>query len=357
MRPVTLSSRLSVIAPVVLLLCSAPLPAQSIRGTLRDHLSHAPISDALVQLLADRERVVASGTSSARGEYLLRAPADGMYRLRVLRIGFRPWFSEPVTLKGTEIVLRDFDIQGGIVVLAELKVTAKSSCKRSPADDSTMEAVWQQARTTLGLIEASDTTDVEFLVRTWYRTLDPYERQRQETWRSGWGRGAWPVHSLPPDSLAEFGFIQATDSLAGPVYYGPDVAVFFSEAFLGTHCFRLLPAPKGETDLIGIGFEPLEGRKVYDIEGALWVHKRAGLSRLEYWYSPMPGWVPKRKAGGVVRFDRLESGRPIITEWSLMAPIPQVEQYRVILHGWRVTLGEVNEIRVGGVTTWKRVPS
>jgi hypothetical protein len=340
----------------MLVLCR-PAMAQSVRGTVRDQLSHAVISDALVQLLGERERVVASGTSSARGEFLLRAPADGVYRLRVLRIGFRPWVSESVPLDAERIQVKDLEVDAGVVVLEELTVTVRSSCKRSPSDDSRMDAVWQQARTMLGLVEAGASGDLEFRVLTRDRTLDPWERQLQETSRYSYGRGTWPVSSLPPDSLALYGFIQGSDPLAGPTYYGPDVAVFFSDAFLGSHCFRLLPAPKGEAELIGLSFEPLPGRKVADIEGVLWVHRRDGLTRLEYRYAAIPGWMGKGKAGGRLRFDRVSTGRPIITEWSIQAPIPRIEETRTMLHGFKQTIGEVEEVRSGTAVLWRRASS
>lgn len=353
---VTLSSRLLVISLCSLLLFSRPLHAQSVRGTVRDQLSKATISEALVQLLGERDRVLASGTSSARGEYLIKAPSDGLFRLRVLRIGFRPWVSDTVRLSAERIQVLDLAVDAGVVVLAELTVTARSSCKRSPTDDASMDAVWQQARTALGLAQAG-AGDLEFRVLTKERTLDQYERKLHESSRYTYGRGAWPVGSLSPDSLTEYGFIQETDSLAGPTYYGPDVAVFFSDAFLGSHCYRLLPAPKGEPDLIGLSFEPLPGRKIADIEGVLWMHRRDGLTRLEYRYAAMPGWMQKGKAGGVLRFDRIASGRPIITEWSLQAPIPRIEEHRTMLHGYKRSIGEVEEVRSDTEVVWRRAAS
>ncbi len=346
---------LSAISLAVLSLFSASLSAQSVRGTVRHQVSHAIVADALVQLLGERERVVSSGTSSARGEFLLRAPAEGVYQLRVLRIGYRPWVSDTVRLVADRIQVKDLEVDAGVVVLKELTVTARSSCKRSPSMDERMDAVWQQARTMLGLIEAGASGDLEFRVLTRDRTLDQWERPLgKETSRVSRGTGSWPVTSLPADSLAQYGFIQPGDPVGGPIYYGPDVAVFFSDAFLGSHCFRLLPAPRGEAELIGLSFEPLPGRKVADIEGVLWVHQREGLTRLEYRYAPTPEWMRHGRAGGVLRFDRISTGRPIITQWSIQAPIPSIDQDRVRLHGFKETIGEVDEVRNGETVLWRR---
>lgn len=345
------------IAVLLFFLIAAPLRAQSVRGRIVEDDGGRPVIEALVQLLGPRDEVLASGTSSLRGEYLLQAPLDGPYRVRVLRIGFRPWVSEPVALSETAVQTRELRVDAGVVMLAELTVRARSSCRRSPAEDSDMEAVWQQARTVLGLIDAGAGGDLEFLATNSERTLDQYERLVQESKLPSFGRGSWPIVSQSPDSLAQFGFIQVHDTLAGPIYYGPDVGVFFSDGFLTSHCFRLLPPPKGESELIGLGFEPVSGRKLPDIEGALWVHRTTGLSRLEYRYTRMPGWMAQEKAGGLLRFDRLASGRPILTTWSIQAPIPRIERSRVVLHGFRQTLGEVQEVRNADSVVWRRPAS
>lgn len=330
------------------------LSAQSVRGRVVEQEGAKPVVEALVQLLGPRDRVLASGTTSPRGEYLLHAPADGSYRLRVLRIGFRPWVSDTVQLSGPEVQSKLLEVDAGVVVLAELTVTARSSCRRSPADDSDMEAVWQQARTVLALVEAGSAGDLEFFVTTSNRSLDQYERLVQEYRMPSIGRGAWPVISQSADSLEQFGYVQVGDTLTGPIYYGPDVAAFFSDLFLAGHCFRLLPPPKGEPQLIGLGFEPVGGRKLPDIEGVLWVDRTTGLNRLEYRYTRMPGWLAQQKAGGVLRFDRLPTGRPILTSWSIQAPIPRIERARIVLHGFRQTLGEVQEVRSGDAVIWRR---
>jgi hypothetical protein len=272
----------------------------------------------------------------------------------VLRIGFRPWVSDTVQLSGAEVQSKLLQVDAGVVVLAELTVTARSGCRRSPADDQDMDAVWQQARTVLALVEAGSAGDLEFFTTNSDRTLDQYERLIQEYRTPSLGRGAWPIVSQAADSLEEFGFVQVRDTLSGPIYYGPDVAVFFSDLFLAGHCFRLLPPPKAEPQLIGIGFEPVGGRRLADIEGVLWVDRTTGLNRLEYRYTRMPGWLAQQKAGGVLRFDRLSNGRPILTSWSIQAPIPRIERSRTVLHGYRQTVGEVQEVRSGDAVLWRR---
>jgi hypothetical protein len=158
------------------------------------------------------------------------------------------------------------------------------------------------------------------------------------------------------------------------VYYGPDVAVFFSDAFLRTHCFRLIPPPEDAPDLLGLGFEPVKGRSVSDIEGVLWLDRaRNGLVRLDYRYTGLWDWVPRGSAGGELRFGRLAAGQPVLTAWTIRAPVARVESWpegarvreqgtrpffghgKVVLHGFREERGVVDDIRdAAGRIVWQK---
>ena len=206
------------------------------------------------------------------------------------------------------------------------------------------------------------------------RMMDPGDHLVSENSFSAFGRGAWPIVSLPPESLASLGFVQPRDWTTGPIYFGPDVAVFFSDAFLRTHCFRLLPSPKGESNLVGLGFEPVKGRQVVDIEGVLWLDRdRNLLRRLEYHYTGLWNWVPKGSAGGRLDFNVLPQGAPILTHWSIRAPVARIEHWpegarvhdestrpyfgpgKVVLHAFREELGEVQDVRrPDGEVLWRR---
>jgi hypothetical protein len=188
--------------------------------------------------------------------------------------------------------------------------------------------------------------------------------------------GRWPVTSQPPESLASLGYVQPRDTLNGPIYYGPDTKVFFSDAFLRTHCFRLVTPPRQTPGLVGLGFEPVRNRRVMDIGGTLWLERMSGALRtLEYRYIPLWDWVPRGSAGGVLSFGRLASGQLIITGWVIRAPVASIDRSpvgrfssdertrpffgrgRLTLHGFRVEIGEVQEVRGGdGRLLWRREP-
>jgi hypothetical protein len=137
--------------------------------------------------------------------------------------------------------------------------------------------------------------------------------------------------------------VQPRDLISGPVYFGPDVAVFFSDAFLQTHCFRLIPGP--DRTLVGLGFEPVKTRKVVDIEGVLWLDREQNrLRRLEYRYTALWPWVPKGSTGGRLDFEFLAGGQPVLTGWSIRAPVARIEDWS---EGTRVRDGRRPVLPVG----------
>lgn len=359
---------------LVLLACCAVAPAlaaQAVRGTLREETSNQPIEGGLAQLL-DSSRVVASAVSDAQGRFHLVAPAAGPYRLRALRIGYRPWTSDRFTLAPGEERALALVVPAVAVVLDEIVASAASPCRTRPESDRRVALLWDEARTSLGLL-GRGRRDLEFHGLLTRRRLDRVGRVTFLDTYPSYSEGAWPVTSQPAESLALLGFVQVRDTLRGPVYYGPDVAAFFSDAFLDTHCFRLVPSPRRERHLIGVGFGPARGRTLPDIEGTLWLDRRTGaLARLEYRYVNLWRWVPADGAGGSLEFARLADGTPVMTGWRITAPVARrlpwggqpedgTRDYfgsaEVTLQGFSEEGVVVREIRAaGGRALWKREP-
>jgi len=335
------------------------------------------LPDAVVQLLGSDGSLMTSATSSASGRFALGGVPSGTYRVRVLRIGHSPWVSGPVRIaagRGRDTTLR---LPPQPVALDDIVVTAKSNCRRSPDEDGGMARLWDQARTMLALAEGDSTDDLEFRGATIRRLLNASGYPSQEGSEFLFSRGAWPVSSQSPDSLARLGFVQPRDTLAGPVYYGPDVRSFFSNTFLETHCFRLIPAPGDRPGLAGLGFEPVKGHDVPDIEGVFWLDRITGaLDRLVFRYARLWNWVPVRGAGGEIQFGRLPGGRPMVTGWVLRVPVagrelgpprvgkrrrvddravPYFGRGRVGLYGYSEEHARVDLInRQGADTLWRR---
>lgn len=77
--------------PLVLLgfaLVAAPVGAQTLRGTVLDSRSGAPVTLAYVGLLAEGQELVVAGLANDGGAFELRAPSAGSYFLYVMRTGY-----------------------------------------------------------------------------------------------------------------------------------------------------------------------------------------------------------------------------------------------------------------------------
>lgn len=313
-------------ASLLLLLLVLPMGAagQALRGTLLDDGSGAPLQAVLVDALrAADDSALRRTATDARGRFGFADVPAGRYRVRVNRIGFRPWVSEEFPLGPGQTLDSVWRVASEAVVLTEIVVESENACRASLDDDRRMALVWDEARKSLSLLQRRGGGDsLEFIFTRTRIQVDTTGIERVLGRFPGGGRGLWPITSQAPESLAQLGYVQPRDTLSGPIYYGPDPEVFFSEPFLQTHCFRLVPPPGDHPDWIGLGFRPVPERELADIDGVLWLARQdATLRRLEFRYTRLWSWVPPGRAGGSLEFARLPSGQPVVVGWTMRAPI------------------------------------
>jgi hypothetical protein len=358
---------------VLFLLVATRSSAQSLEGQVVDSATGRPVAGGLVLLIGARDSIYAGGTTTERGSFSLAVVPPGNYRLRVLRIGSRAWVSPVLALAAGQRRVERLLISSEPVLLAEITVRANSSCRADPNADADVAVLWEEARKGLRLTDAGVSERLlEYRSTVTTRRTDPSGRMSTSESFGRIGFGAWPVGSLSADSLAAAGFVQPTDTIRGPRYYGPDARVFFSEAFLRTHCFRAVAPRDGDSTQIGVGFEPVKSRRLPDIKGVLWLDRRsAELRRLEFHYTGLWRWVPKESVGGDLDFVRLDTGAWIISHWRMNAPVARTEPlplgippeederrffgaHRVKLAGYLEEVGRVEEARTqDSVTVWR----
>jgi hypothetical protein len=116
-------------------------------------------------------------------------------------------------------------------------------------DDELVSRLLEVAQTALALAQATADAGTLGFSSEWY--FAHYNAKLELADSSGMGAGrlaAWPIQTAPPDTISRWGFVRTdgagqrwTDVGAdrGPVYYGLDARVLFSEWFLASHCFRL----------------------------------------------------------------------------------------------------------------------
>ena len=276
----------------------------------------APLNGALIALLNARDSVVAEGLSTEAGRRVLRA-APGVYRVRVRRIGYLPFVSDPVSLPRESAL--SLNVESPRVVLERIVVNSKSPCARNDPSAAALSTVWDEIDKALRSSQLT-TEDLSGIgrARTYRREVgnDGTVISADTTVFSIIDRR--PFGAIDPVSLANNGYVLG-DAEAGWHYFAPDETVLLSEPFAATHCFRVVRQPD-RTGQIGVSFEPVPRRQVADITGVLWVDQETSELREVVFRFVNAGAMSQFGASGFTRFRRVPSGAWIVDEWKLSAP-------------------------------------
>jgi hypothetical protein len=315
------------LASIVFLLLTLPraLGAQTVTGRVVDRDGGAPLDGAVVVLQDTAGRRVRAVLSREDGRFIVDVPRAGRYRLVAERIGYATTVDDWLDVARRDSVDRTLALAVEPISLASIEVQADRRCTGDPRAAATAR-VWDEARKAL---RANQLTQGDALLRygvlEFRRTLDPGTHQVLEQRLAPIARVVHgsPYLSLDPDSLGAAGYVQPAPRRQLD-YYAPDATVLLSSSFLDTHCFRLQHAPTGEPGLIGLAFQPREGRTLPDIDGVFWLDRRtAELRRLDFRYVGvrLPASIDDNDVGGRVVFRRLATGDWIVSRWWLRAPV------------------------------------
>jgi len=123
----TIQHQILVAATAAVVLTGAPVRAQSIHGKLIAEGTDRPVAAASVRLVTDQGARIGEGTKSdANGVFELKAPAEGVYRLRAERSGFQTAVSPAMELRPREEVGIEFHLLPDTLLLRPVVVTAHS---------------------------------------------------------------------------------------------------------------------------------------------------------------------------------------------------------------------------------------
>ena len=297
-----------------------------------------PGNGALVALL-DGDRVITEALSSENGTVTIRS-TPGSYRVRVRRIGFHPFVSDPVALpfKG-ELRLH---IETKRIVLDAMVVSASAQCGAIKRDAQTLSTVWDEITKAL---RASQLTPTDL---NGIRRMQLYKRElgkNGEVTSSDSSMrpvtGQRPFGVPDPTSLVRLGYVRG-DPQNGWEYFGPDEAVLLSSEFAATHCFKVVRDEKKREGQIGVAFEPAPKRTLSDIKGVLWVDEKSAELRDVGFVYVNAGVLTRFEPGGFTKFRRVASGSWIVSEWQLTMPILEVKL------GFRDRIAKIGSIENGG---------
>ncbi len=337
---------------------AASAHGQQVRGTLTTANTLMPIEGAMVHLLDSGGAAVDSRLTNGAGRFFLNAGGPGTYTVRADRIGHASTHSEELSLSPADTIEIAMVAQIEPIVLEALDVRSDKRCVLRPEEGEIVYRVWNEARKALEVAAWGDAQGVyQYRIRSFNRLLDPKSHKVQEEQLRtdrGWRQRSFV--SMPAIELTESGFVRP-DGDGGWLYAAPDADVLLSDAFLDTHCFRLREGKGEAAGLIGLGFEPVRGRRVSDIEGTFWIDREnAELRWLEFNYVRLNlrydlSEVDLSHVGGRVDFQRVPSGGWIVRRWEIRMPVLAAElrdgRRRIVLGGIRQNGGEVVRIEDG----------
>ena len=348
------------LALAVLLLTggAGPIAAQGLRGRVLSADSSAA-AGAIVVLVDSNDAVVTRVLTSAIGSYVVRAPREGKYRIRVLRIGFAAFDSPVMALAAGSSVEYSPLLPDSAILLNDIEITAGGGCRAGSDGAGATATLLEEVRKAFGAMDlALRDHDLRFQVFRYVRRIDK-DRMVVAADSAVESMTTWPVHSLPAEQLRDHGFVQLSDSVdptlfpmaesGGRVWFGPDPATLFADPFLSTHCFRSLIDPD-DHDRLGLAFAPVHGRHLSDIEGTLWIRRPTlALERLEYHYVNLPRHIASASSGvpgGKMDFTRLPKGLWVVSRWDLRAPVERVNGLQATgVAGWLEEGGRIRSIR------------
>ncbi|MEO5568966.1 MAG: carboxypeptidase regulatory-like domain-containing protein, partial [Gemmatimonadaceae bacterium] len=341
--------------------------AQSVRGVVTDGM--APVPGVVVILLDGSGKEAVRAFTNEQGEYRITAPRAGEYRVRTLRIGFRPQVSDPVTVGAGDAVDRPVVLTSVPTGLDTMRAVGRSACRLSPGDSALATwRLWEQVRAALAVTQLTRSNRgsrrVSATTVSFVKTLEPVRRQVQEQEydvRSDFVAQPW--RAATPAELHRLGYV-ITEGNGATTYHAPSLEALLADEFLEDHCMRVVTTR--DPAVIGVAFEPNRDRRdIPGIRGTVWVVRATSeLRSLDYRYENA-GKDVEGFGGGEMEFVRMKNGAWAISSWSIRMPslalgpqahpgdLPSVESIRVV--GGMLALVTAGDEKTRD-TLWARPP-
>ena len=283
--------------------------------TVRVETAGIPLNGALIALVTPGNVVTMERLSPTSGTVTFDA-APGEYRVRVRRIGYRPFYSDPVTIPGSSpLVLK---VESPRVVLQQMVIGASAQCGKINPDAATLAELWEEISKAL---KASELTPIDLRgarAEAYRREVDKDGVVLSNKVTPIAPSSNRPFGAPDPEALVTRGYVRG-NFVRGWEFFGPDEKVLLSDSFAATHCFRSL-RDKKKPDLVGVEFRPVPKRPVPDIEGVIWLDQKTSELREIIFNFVNGGEITQFRPGGYTRFTRLPSGAWIVSDWQLRMP-------------------------------------
>ena len=313
---------------VALLALPGAAAAQELLGTIR--LSDGGTPAPGIVLEASRpggNAPVARAISGENGGFALRL-TPGTFRLRALRIGYRPTEFGTYTLGAGERRRLELTLGDRAVQLAAITSRASARCAVGERAGEAVATLFDEARKALlaALLSPPEgRPSARILLEQ--SVTEPDGTIRVAAVRAvADGFAARPFRSAPPAQLAALGY--AIEEPDGTVYFAPDANVLLSDQFAAAHCLRLAATDSIHPTRIGIAFQPVgAARGRVRIRGTLWLDRATyALERLDFGYVGLPAGLDDAGLGGSIEFAQLPGGLWFEDRWEIRMPRLRIER-------------------------------
>lgn len=325
-------------AATLIALASTRVESQQLAGRAHATGSDVPVPAAAIVLVNDAGVIVAGTLSGTDGQYALRAPALGHYRVRVRRIGFAPDSTELTLASGS--MKFDPTLTPLRTSLAVVHIEGIQKCEVEHDAGDAAYQLWDAAQNALAstIAVARDNRFVYRLER-FVREVDPVlNRTIYGSAVRTRSRASEPYRSVSPDSLATVGFARVEGDSS--VYYAPDAYTLTAEEFIRTHCLRAQRDP-ARPDQLGLAFEPIRRTSVVDVSGVLWIDRASSELRDLVYHYELPRTLRRgsripaggNAATGHIEYRQLDNGAWIVNRWIIQVPVQgELPKYSVNGH-------------------------
>lgn len=350
-----MSVRLRTLVLPLALVIADGASAQQLTGVVLRDASRAPVSG--VVLLAHSpvgDTVLARALSGAQGQFALPVRA-GTFRVRALRIGYRPAELGTFTLAPDEIRRVSLVLPENPLVLQAVTLRASARCDVVGRAGEAVASLFDEARkalvaTQLRPPEGRPTALVAVAKSATSLTGAPLMEPEA---RLISGQSVRPFQAAPLEDIERRGYVVEEDG--NTFFRAPDAPVLLSESFAASHCLQLVEGEGAQAGLIGIGFKPVRvQRPRVGIAGTLWMDRATyELRRLDFAYVGLVPLLARAGLGGEVLFTRLADVSWIESRFEVrmprlrMAPVARGRLPFPVLDGLERSTGEVLSMRVG----------
>ena len=357
-----LARKKSALTILLVLLCSTSLSGQVVQGRLIDESTGTPIDRAFVVLQDIMGTEVERAYTDNEGRFRIQAAAAGSYQLRSERIGFKATVSDQFEL--TTGTTRDMNMVVAPVAvrldMIEIEGDAKK-CRIEKEHGLETATVWEEARKALANIAFSESKQVfTYEIRKYDMYYERDGRPNYDNAKVVRQTRVTPFYTLSPSERQARGWVRE-EGTEDATFDAPDAEVFFSDAFLQQHCFKLKRDEK-QPGLVGLQFEPTSG-KVPDVKGTMWIDETtAELRWLDIGYDNLRSHTRQRYAEAKLEFSQLPDGQWFVRRWYIKMPMVEIRTPRVsgavyreeVLHGYYEEGREVLKVMtVQGQLLWE----